>query len=308
MKFYYTDHFDLPLPPEHRFPMAKYRLLRERVASELLDAKLVDGVLAAGKNQLVEPHAATIEELARAHDVEYIRRALSGELTRAEIRRIGFPWSAELIERSRRSSGATLVGARAALEDGCAVNLAGGTHHAFADCGEGYCLFNDAAVAALNLLADGAIRRAIVIDLDVHQGNGSAAILANHAEVFTYSIHGAKNFPFRKFPSDVDVPLPDGTDNDGYLAALNSTLPRALSAARADLAIYLAGADPFEGDRLGRFKLTKEGLLARDAFVFEACRVRSIPLVIAMAGGYAKDINDIVDIHFQTIALANSIW
>ena len=298
MKFYYTDHFDLPLPPEHRFPMAKYRLLRERVVRELLRER----------DELVEPAAAGVEELCRAHEPDYVRRAIAGELTKAEIRRIGFPWTSELIERSRRSSGATLQGARVALVEGCAINLAGGTHHAFADCGEGYCIFNDAAVTVKNLIFENAVRRAIVIDLDVHQGNGTAAILADTPRAFTFSMHGERNFPFRKVPSNLDIPLPDGTSDVQYLQALEASLPLALERARPELAIYLAGADPFHGDRLGRFALTKSGLLQRDAYVLQTCKALGIAVVIAMAGGYAKNVDDIVDIHFQTIRLAHQIW
>lgn len=278
--------------------MAKYRRLRERVELELLGPG----------DRLVEPPAATVEELCRAHHPDYVRRAIGGELTVAEIRRIGFPWSPQLIERSRRSSGATLMGARAALQEGCAINLAGGTHHAFADCGEGYCIFNDAAVTIRNLVALGEIRSAIVIDLDVHQGNGTASILADDSTGFTFSIHGAKNFPFRKVPSDWDVPLPDGTGDTPYLAALQESLVPALNRALPDLAIYLAGADPFERDRLGRFKLTQSGLADRDTLVFQTLRERKIPVVVAMAGGYAADVEEIVAIHFQTIKLAQQFF
>ncbi len=210
MHLYYSDQFELPLPPGHRFPMAKYRRLRERIATSDLHRD----------DPLLIPPAASDEQLARCHDIQYIRRVQEGTLSDAEIRRIGFPWSLKMVERSRRSSGATIAAARAAMQDGCAANLAGGTHHAMADCGEGYCVFNDAAVAIRALQSEGLVRRACVIDLDVHQGNGTASILAGDDSAFTFSMHGAKNFPLRKSPSDLDIELPDGTGDDDYLHAL----------------------------------------------------------------------------------------
>ena len=222
----------------------------------------------------------------------YLQRVVSGELAAEEQRRIGFPWSPQMVERSRRSSGATLAAARAALEEGVGVNLAGGTHHAFRDRGEGYCVFNDSAIAALTLQAEGRVRRVVILDCDVHQGNGTAAILAGDPSVFTFSIHAANNFPFEKEASDLDIELPDGTGDRDYLQALEKGVCRALSAAQADLAIYLAGADPFEGDRLGRLKLTKSGLAARDRMVFELCHASGVPVAVTMAGGYARRIED----------------
>jgi acetoin utilization deacetylase AcuC-like enzyme len=274
--------------------MQKYAMLRERVQAAGLGKE-------AG---LLLPPAATDEEILRAHEAAYLERVKHGRLSAAEQRRIGFPWSPEMVERSRRSSGATLAAARAALEEGVAVNLAGGTHHAFRDRGEGYCVFNDAAIAALSLQAEGLIRRAVVIDCDVHQGNGTAAILAGEPSIFTFSIHGANNFPFTKEASDLDVELPDGTGDAAYLAALEKGVCRALSAAQGDLAIYLSGADAFEGDRLGRLKLTKAGLAARDRMVFELCRCAGVPVAVAMAGGYGRRIEDTVDVHFETVRLA----
>ena len=295
MHLYYSDQFELPLPPGHRFPMAKYRKLRERiVASDLHQNDL-----------LLIPPAASDEQLARCHDIQYIRRVQDGTLSDAEIRRIGFPWSLKMVERSRRSSGATIAAARAAMRDGYAANLAGGTHHAMADCGEGYCVFNDAAVAIRDLQSDGIIKRACVIDLDVHQGNGTASILAGDDSAYTFSMHGAKNFPLRKFPSDLDIELPDGTGDDDYLKALASGLQQLFLAGPFDLAIYLAGADPYEGDRLGRLSLTIPGLLCRDEMVLEACEKRQIPVAIAMAGGYAPDIDAIVTIHAATLGAAS---
>lgn len=294
MHIFYTDRYVLPLPEGHRFPMSKYARLRERVEAAGF----------SGGDPLREPSAATDDELARAHDREYIRRVAQGGLTPAEVRRIGFPWTPEMVERSRRSAGATLAACRAAVESGVAINLAGGTHHAFRDHGEGYCVFNDGAVAALAMQAEGLARRVVILDCDVHQGNGTAAILAHDPTVFTFSIHGANNFPFRKEMSDLDIELPDGTGDDAYLAALERGVCHALSAAQADLAIYLAGADPYEDDRLGRLALTKGGLEARDRLVFRLCREAGLPVAVAMAGGYARNIDDTVDIHFRTIAIA----
>jgi len=295
MHLYYSDHFELPLPPGHRFPMAKYRKLRERIATNELHCD----------DPLLIPPAASDEQLARCHDIQYIRRVQEGTLSDAEIRRIGFPWSLKMVERSRRSSGATIAAARAAMRDGYAANLAGGTHHAMADCGEGYCVFNDAAVAIRDLQSNGLVRRACVIDLDVHQGNGTASILAGDDSAFTFSMHGAKNFPLRKSRSDLDIELPDGTGDDDYLQALASGLEQLFSAGPFDLAIYLAGADPYEGDRLGRLALTMPGLLSRDEMVFGACEKRKIPVAIAMAGGYAPDIEAIVTIHAATLGAAS---
>src|SRR6266540_1480883 len=294
MRIFYTDHFVLPLPEGHRFPMRKYALLRQRVAES--------GIVAP--EQLFVPHAATDTELLRAHDAEYLRRCQAGALTPQEIRRIGFPWSPEMVERSRRSSGATIEACRAALEDGLAANLAGGTHHAYADHGEGYCVFNDSAVAARAMQAERRASRIVIIDCDVHQGNGTAAILAGDATIFTFSIHGAKNFPFHKERSDLDIALDDGAGNDAYLAALDQGLCQALELSHADLAIYLAGADPFHDDKLGRLKLTKAGLAARDRMVCQYCRDAGIPVAITMAGGYSRDIADTVDIHFATVRMA----
>jgi len=294
MKIFYTDHYVLPLPPWHRFPMQKYALLRRRVQ----DAGL------GGRDALQLPPAATDEELLRAHDFQYLERVATGQLTAIEQKRIGFPWSAQMVERSRRSSGATLAACRAALSDGVAVNLAGGTHHAFRDHGEGYCVFNDSAVAALALQAEAEVKRVVVLDCDVHQGNGTASILAGDSSVFTFSIHAAGNYPFDKEASDLDIELPDRAGDEEYLAALERGVCTALSAAQPDLAIYLAGADPYQGDRLGRLDLTKSGLATRDRMVLELCRAADVPVAITMAGGYARRVEDTVDIHFSTVQLA----
>jgi acetoin utilization deacetylase AcuC-like enzyme len=292
MHAWYADHFVLPLPDSHRFPMDKYRRLRERVAAKL------PGVV------LSEPAAATDSELCRAHDPAYVARVSRGDLSVQEIRIVGFPWSAQMIERSRRSAGATMAACRAALRDGVSVNLAGGTHHAKRASGAGYCVFNDAAVATRMLQSECGIGRVAIVDLDVHQGDGTAEILGGDDSVFTLSLHGDHNFPFRKEMSHLDVALPDGTADDAYLAALDDALVTMNRRFDPQFVIYLAGADPFEGDRLGRLKLTKRGLAERDRRIFDLCRARGLPLAVTMAGGYAEDIGDIVDIHFATVEAA----
>lgn len=294
MKAFYADHFVLPLPEGHRFPMAKYARLRQRVVE--------DGIIAP--HDLLVPPAATDEELLRCHDRDYVERVKAGLLTHRELLRIGFPWSPQMVERSRRSSGATIAAARAALSEGCAANLAGGTHHAGRDHGEGYCVFNDAPIAIRALQAEGLIRRAIVIDCDVHQGNGTADICRDDPTIFTLSIHGERNFPFRKVAGDMDIGLPDGTSDAEYLDTLAYALERALFLAQPEFAVYVSGADPFEGDKLGKLSLSKEGLRRRDEMVFNALLERRIPVAVAMGGGYAANVDDIVDIHAQTIRAA----
>ncbi len=274
--------------------MEKYALLRERVLRE--------GIITA--DQLHIPEPASITELARAHDPAYIERVLNGQLTSAELRRIGFPWSPQMVERSRRSAGATIAACRVALSEGVGVNLAGGTHHAFSDAGAGYCVFNDAAVAARAMQAEGRAQRIAIIDCDVHQGDGTAAILAGDETIFTFSIHGANNFPFRKQQSDLDIGLPDATSDTAYLDALEWGIRQVFASARPELIIYLAGADPYYDDRLGRLSLTKAGLAERDRLVFTFCQAAGVPIAIAMAGGYARQIVDTVDIHAHTVAMA----
>ncbi|MDA9934523.1 histone deacetylase [Rubripirellula sp.] len=295
MKIYYTDHFELPLPDGHRFPMVKYRQLRQHVVRS--DCHLQDS--------LIVPPAATDEQLLSCHTERYVSAVCDGTLSNREIRRIGFPWSPQMVERSRRSTGATLAASRAAMTDGIAVNLAGGTHHAMRDAGEGYCVFNDAAVTIRTLQREKVIQRACVIDLDVHQGNGTAEILGDDRTTFTLSLHGVKNFPIRKSPSDLDVDLDDGTTDEQYMTALRRALHQLDNEQPFDLAIFLAGADPYEHDRLGRLKLSKQGLAKRDRTVMQWSRDRNIPLSIAMAGGYAPDVNDIVAIHGMTVQLAS---
>lgn len=294
MKLFYTDVFVLPLPAGHRFPMEKYSRLRA--------ALLASGDFVESDFHL--PHAATDEELARAHDRAYIDRVSRGQLSEKEQKAIGFPWSEGMVERSRRSAGATLGACRAALADGIAANLAGGTHHAFRDRGEGFCVFNDAAVAARTMQAEGRARRVLVVDCDVHQGNGTASILRGDDSIFTFSIHGARNFPFAKEESDLDIELPDGCGDDAYLAQLDHGLATAFDLARPDLVIYLAGADPYADDRFGRLALSFTGLAERDRRVFDAVKTQGIPIAVAMAGGYARNIDDTVQIHATTIGIA----
>ena len=309
MKAFYSDTFVLPLPDHHRFPMAKYRLLRERLVAE--------GILTAADLEI--PESISWDDVRLVHDAGYVDAVGAGTLSADAQRRIGFPWSPMMVERSRRSVGATLAAARHALsvrlkpdttydivgaqrlQPRVSANLAGGTHHAFRDRGEGYCVFNDVAVAAAVLLRDGAIARAAVVDCDVHQGNGTAAIFRDEPSVFTFSLHGANNFPFRKETSDLDVTFDDGTGDDEYLAALARHLPGVLDGHRPDIIFYLAGADPYEGDRLGRLKLTVDGLRTRDRLVFNACRERGLPVAITMSGGYCPDVDAIVTIHSNTI-------
>jgi acetoin utilization deacetylase AcuC-like enzyme len=273
--------------------MSKYRLLREQVAAEL------PGLL------LQEPEPATDGVLALAHTPDWIERLTLGRLSAIEQRAIGFPWSPQMVERSRRSVGATIAACRSAFADGASTNLAGGTHHAGPDRGEGFCCFNDVAVASRLMQAERRARRVAIVDLDVHQGNGSAEILRHDASVFTLSIHGAGNFPFRnRCAGDLDVDLPDGTGDDAYLAALEGALDELFRRFSPDLLIYLAGADVYEGDRLGRLALTQAGILERDRRVFSRARAHGLPVAVAMGGGYCEDVAKVVAIHAGTVAEA----
>jgi acetoin utilization deacetylase AcuC-like enzyme len=294
MQIFHTDQFPFPLPSGHRFPLEKYAMLRKRI----LTADFCKSPC------LATPRAVTAEEILRVHEPEYARRMQIGAATQKEMRRIGLPWSPELIERAKRSAGATVEACAAALSDGIAVSLSGGTHHAFPNRGEGYCVFNDSAIAARAMQAGGHVHRIVVIDCDVHQGNGTASIFLNDDTVFTFSIHGRHNFPFRKTPGDLDIALEDNTRDADYLQALKKGLEGIFKAFKANLAIYLAGADPYIGDRLGKLALTKQGLAERDRIVFDRCHRTGIPVAVTMAGGYARNISDTVDIHFQTVKAA----
>jgi acetoin utilization deacetylase AcuC-like enzyme len=296
LRAFYSDRFVLPLPPGHRFPMAKYALVRERVRQAL------PGV------SLHEPPAASEEQLRLAHEASYVDRVLAGNLSLAEQRAIGFPWSPPMVERSRRSVGATLAACAAALAEGVAVNLAGGTHHAHRDRGQGYCVFNDVAIAAASLCRARPQLRVAIVDLDVHQGDGTAAIHGGAERVFTLSLHGGRNYPARKVDGHLDVGLPDDTQDAAYLEALDDALARMQARFAPSFIVYLAGADPHEGDRLGRLRLTFAGLQARDARLFDlAARLRA-PIAVTMAGGYGHDLADTVQVHLNTVEAAYRHW
>lgn len=290
MRAFAHDVFTYPLPPGHRFPLGKYRLVRE-AADRLPGVQVLDAV------------AATWDQLRLAHGDGWLARVREGRLERREELALGLPWSPQLVERARRASGATLQAARAALEDGIAMNLGGGTHHAFAHTGRGFCVFNDVVAALRALRAAGALRRALVVDVDVHQGDGTHALLAADAEAFTLSLNGGRNYPFRRVPGDLEVDLPDGTGDDRYLAELARVLPTALRRSRPQLCFVLAGADPYEGDRLGRLALTKRGLRERDAAIRDALAAAGVPVCVTLAGGYAEDIRDTVEINLGTVGV-----
>ncbi|MGD8603402.1 MAG: histone deacetylase [Anaerolineales bacterium] len=298
MKCFYSDDTPLDLPPGHRFPAEKYSRLRERLLEE--------GVVPA--SELLPSQPATDEQLLRVHTRDYLDRLVRGQLTDKEIRRIGFPWSPDLAERARRSTGGTIMAGRSAMRNGVAANLAGGTHHAHPDFGAGFCTFNDVAVAARELQHSGLIDRILVLDCDVHQGDGTARIFQDDSSVYTFSIHGRGNFPFNKAVSDLDVALPDGTGDDEYLIALEGALEQCMQEADADLVFYLAGADPYKEDSFGRMGLTKTGLAERDRLVLNVCRQVDLPVAITMAGGYARNIEDIVEINLQTIRAAIEVY
>jgi acetoin utilization deacetylase AcuC-like enzyme len=286
--------YTFPLPEGHRFPIAKYALLRERV--------LAEGIVTS--DRMHDPARVARQDLLLVHTADYVDRFTGGRLTSEEERRLGFPWSESLVERSYRATGGTSEAARHAIEHGIAMNLAGGTHHAFPDHGEGFCVFNDVAVAIRALQRDDRISRAAIIDLDVHQGNGTHAIFSTDDSVFTFSMHGGRNYPFRKVAGRLDVELADRTGDDEYLTALTSVLPRVLADARADLVVYLAGADPHERDRLGRLSLTFDGLARRDSIVLDLCREVGLPVVVTIAGGYGTRIEETVDVHVATARIA----
>ena len=294
MKIFYTDIFPIPLPEKHTFPKDKYYLLRLRI-SERLGDQLID---------MLVPEPASKEAILRAHDAEYIRRLFEGDLTDKEIRRVGLPWSSQIVRRTRYSIGGTIAACRTALSEGVAANLGGGTHHAFHDHGQGFCWLNDSVIAARAMQAEGLAENILIVDCDVHQGNGTAAIARNDSTIFTFSIHGKNNFPYHKEISDLDIELADGTVDKTYLDYLENGLAESTQRFKADLVIYLAGADPYKKDRFGRLSLTKAGLAHRDRLVLKHLQKTGLPVAVTMAGGYAPEIQDIVDIHFQTIETA----
>jgi acetoin utilization deacetylase AcuC-like enzyme len=287
MRAFAHDIFTYPLPPGHRFPLGKYRLVREGAATAGIAVE--------------DARAASRDELELAHEAAYVDRVQTGALARREELALGLPWSPELVERSRRSVGATIAAAVAALADGVAANLGGGTHHAFAASGRGFCVFNDVVVAARALRRAGRVRRVLVADLDVHQGDGTHDAFLADPETFTFSVNGFRNYPFRRVPGDLELELADGTGDEEYLDGLARLLPQAVARARPEVCFYLGGADPYEGDRLGRLALTKAGLSARDRLVRETLARAGVPVCVTLAGGYAEPIEDTVEINLTTL-------
>ncbi|MBD0372358.1 MAG: histone deacetylase [Pyrinomonadaceae bacterium] len=293
----YTSRYYADIGEGHVFPIRKFELVR--------DLLLTEGTLRPA--DIVEPEPAAIEDVMLVHTEDYVTRLRAGSLTAREMRRLGLPWSKALVRRSFLATGGTLLAARNALDEGIAANLAGGTHHAFPERGEGFCVLNDVAVSIRVLQREAKVSRVSVVDCDVHQGNGTASIFRDDPRVFTFSMHGAKNYPLFKERSTLDVELPDGTEDEAYLKSLEENLPHAL-AHKPDLVFYLAGADPFAGDRLGRLSLSMDGLRARDEFVLTECRDRRLPIVTVMSGGYAANISDTVEIHANTIRAARKVF
>ena len=293
MDLWSHDRFTFPLPATHKFPLTKYARLRARLEA--------DGI--ARPDEIHECEPVPWDWIEAVQQRALVERLRAGTLSVREQRGLGLPWSAALVERARRTTAGTVAAARRALARGVGMNLGGGTHHAGYDFARGYCLFNDVAVALARVRADGDARRALVVDCDVHQGDGTAQALAADPDAFTVSLHGARNYPFQRIPSDLDVDLPSGTGDRDYLRALDDALDTALPLARPEVAFYLAGADPFEGDRLGRLALTKAGLRARDELVVERLRAAGAAVVVVLAGGYARDVADTVDINAATAAV-----
>jgi acetoin utilization deacetylase AcuC-like enzyme len=294
MRAYYSSTFVPQLPVGHHFPARKYARLHERVLS--------DGILSPADLHEAEP--ASDAQILAVHAPEYWHKVVHGTLTEREQRRIGFPWSPQIRERTRRVSGGTIAACRAALREGVSVNLAGGTHHAHRDFGSGFCILNDCAIAARAMQGEGLARRIVIIDCDVHQGDGTAALMRDDPSVFTFSIHGEKNFPFHKQRSSLDIELKDGTEDALYLDLVEEGVRRSLAYANADLALYIAGADPYVDDRLGRMAVTMAGLAERDRIVFDLCRAEGLPVAVVMGGGYARSVEDIATIHAQTVRSA----
>lgn len=297
MRVYYSDHYTIPLPDKHRFPMRKYRLLRE--------ALLLENIL--NEYELFQPDLASREDVLLAHTTRYVDAVLQGELSNSEIRRIGFPWSQAMVQRSLATVGGCYSSALAALEDGCSGNLAGGTHHAMPDWGEGYCVFNDIAIATKKLRLKGAVQRVAIIDLDVHHGNGNAEIFSGDKDTFVFSMHGEKNYPFRKPPSTIDIPLKDGTEDAEYLEQLALYLPYILDW-QPDLVFYQCGVDPLIHDTLGRLHLSFAGLQQRDWLVLHSCKTNGIPVMLALGGGYAKPIELTIQAQCNTYRVAKHIF
>jgi acetoin utilization deacetylase AcuC-like enzyme len=297
MRVCYTPRYYADIGEGHVFPIRKFELVRDRLVAE--------GTLSPA--EIYEPREAAVKDVLLVHTEDYVTRLRAGALTPREVRRLGLPWSKALVRRSFLATAGTLAAARFALGEGVGANLAGGTHHAFPDHGEGFCVLNDVAVAVRVLQRDGLARRFAVVDLDVHQGNGTAHIFAEDPSVFTFSMHGAKNYPLFKLRSSLDVELADGTSDDEYLETLARHLPGVFAHA-PDLVFYLGGADPYKGDKLGRLSLTFEGLRARDEMVLRECSARGVPVTTVMSGGYAADIGDTVEIHCNTVRAAKAVF
>jgi acetoin utilization deacetylase AcuC-like enzyme len=297
LKVFYSDQYNIELPPNHRFPIEKYRLLREG----LIEQKILS------PKDLIKSPFASREQVILAHTSEYFDAIYSGTIDPRMMRQIGLPWSEALVRRSLASVGGSLCAADEALANGVSGNLAGGTHHALANEGQGFCVFNDLAVTALHLCDRKSIHRAAIIDLDVHQGNGNASILAANPNIFTFSMHGEKNYPFRKVPSTLDIGLPDGAGDTEYLFALQRALPTVLNF-KPEIVLYQAGVDPLQQDQLGRLSLSKEGLAERDYLVLSMCKKNNIPIALAMGGGYARPIQLTVDAHIQTYRILKEIF
>lgn len=297
MRVFYSPRYYADIGEGHVFPIRKFELVRDRL--------LAEGTLSP--DNIIEPQPAAVADVLLVHTEDYVTRLRAGALTEREIRRLGLPWSKGLVRRSFLAVSGTINAARCALDEGIGANLAGGTHHAFPDRGEGFCVFNDVAIAIRALRRDGLINRAAVIDCDVHQGNATAAIFSEDKDTFTFSVHGAKNYPLFKARSTLDVELPDKTNDEDYINALEQHLPQVF-ASEPHIVFYLAGADPFAGDKLGRLALSMKGLRTRDEMVLRECKRRGVPAVTVMSGGYAADINDTVEIHCNTIRAARNIF
>ena len=297
MQVFYTPRYYADIGQGHIFPIRKFELVRDKL--------LAEGTL--HPEEIVEPDPAPLEDVLLVHTEDYVSRLCSGDLTQKEVRRLGLPWSESLVRRSFYAVGGTLAAAAVSLTDGYSSNLAGGTHHSFSDRGEGFCVLNDVAVAIRTMCARQLIQRAAIVDCDVHQGNGTATIFAGDANTFTFSMHGANNYPLFKAHSTLDVELPDGTSDAAYMETLASHLPQVFQS-EPDIVFYLAGADPYRGDKLGRLALSIDGLRERDALVLRECYEREIPTVTVMSGGYGKDINDTIEIHCNTIRMVKQVF
>jgi acetoin utilization deacetylase AcuC-like enzyme len=297
MQVFYTPRYYADIGQGHIFPIRKFELVRDKL--------LAEGTLR--HDEICEPEAAAVEDVLLVHTEDYVSRLCKGELTPKEIRRLGLPWSESLVRRSFYAVGGTLAATAAALNEGYSSNLAGGTHHSFADRGEGFCVLNDVAIAIRAMRARKLIQRVAIVDCDVHQGNGTATIFAGDADTFTFSIHGANNYPLFKAHSTLDIELPDGTSDTAYLETLATHLPRVFQS-DPEIVFYLAGADPYRSDKLGRLALSIEGLRERDAYVLRECYEREVPIVTVMSGGYGNDINDTIEIHCNTIRMVKEIF